>query len=108
LSLDVSARSSKPEIIVSVQLSQVEKSVSKLATLRSTPGFDASFKESVTLIKKLYESAPADRVDAQDLAMTAFNFYMDHHNLRFDGDTDREAKQRKVASDVGLIGILGW
>lgn len=90
-------------------LVQAERSVGKLAGARSTPAFEAGFKESVTLIKKLYgEGSATEKVDAQDLAMTAFHFYMDHHRITLGTDKERDATAKKIAADAGLLDVLGW
>jgi len=93
-----------------VQLGTVEKSVGGLGPIRLTPGFDASFNKTVGLIKKLHdEGSPTDKVDAQDLALTALHFYMDHHRIDLGSDAEaRDSKAKKTAADAGLASVLGW
>jgi hypothetical protein len=93
-----------------VHSEDVERRLSKLAVLRFTPAFDGGFTEIVGLIKTLqHQTGPTDKIDAQDLATTALHSYIDHHRIDLGGDEEtRTAKARQVASQAGLLEVLGW
>lgn len=104
------ARASGKPAAAMISVAKVERSVTGLATMRRTAGFDASFKEAVSLITQLHSSgSEADKVDAQDLAVTALHFYMDHQNIDLGSDEEsRQVNSRRLAADTGLLPILGW
>jgi hypothetical protein len=93
-----------------VQSSYVEHRVAGLANERLTGAFDADFKEVVALIHTLHrQPLEVDRVDAVDLAVSAFNDYVDHHGIVLPMDeAARAAKARQAAAAAGLLDILGW
>jgi hypothetical protein len=93
-----------------VQGEDIERRLGNLSRARFTPAFEPSYAEIVGLIKTLYgQSGPGDKVDAQDLAVSAFHAYCDHHRIDLGGDvTTRSARAREAAARAGLLQLLGW
>jgi hypothetical protein len=84
----------------------VERRVSLLRNDRFSAGFDASFRETVAMLKELHA---VDRAAAQDLAAKALHSYMDHHRIDLGyHPVMQELVAKTTASQAGLREVLGW